>query len=375
MLNRNCPVCGGEHAQALRKIYMQIPAEYHLPNAYDVVCCEQCGMVYADTSASMEDYDWYYTHCNFYGDDSKNDNTYRYKMVRELLEKYCNRDSRMLDIGAGNGRFELSLLEHGYKNVAGIDPSQESVDRLKRQGIAAYVGSIYSDVLLEEQHTFDCIFLFEVAEHLLCPGEGITNVQKLLKEDGYFIVSVPDYSQIAQDESEIPNYFNLEHINYFSEYSLDNLMRLHGMCRIAQKRIGCDLIQCYQCSSEVASLVNDQVTHVAVESFFAAKQQKEMYIRELIAKLKEQNKEIVIWGTGSYVMSLIAETKLMECNIRGFIDNNKLKQGRQMYGYNVYAPEYLLDKNVTVLICSMLYADVIKSQIEEMHTDNEILVL
>ena len=375
MLNRKCPICGGEHARSLRKIHMEIPEDYHLPSAYDVVCCEQCGMVYADTSASMEDYDWYYTHCNFYGDDSKDDNTYRYEVVKDFLERYCSTESRLVDIGAGNGRFERALRDHGYQHVIGIDPSSESVDRLVRQGIEAQIGSIYSEVSPDEQHTFDCVFLFEVAEHLLCPGIGVEHVRKLLKKDGYFIVSVPDYSQIAQDQSEIANYFNLEHINYFSEFSLDNLMRMHGMRRVDQKWDGYDLIHCYQYTEESEPLQKDLVTSVAVETFFAAKQEKERYTRDVIAELKEQKRRIVIWGTGSYVMSLIAETELLDCEICGFVDNNKLKQGRQMYGYTIYEPEYVLGRDVTILICSMLYADAITSQIRAMGANQEIIVL
>lgn len=375
MLNRFCPVCAATHAQPIKKINMQIPADYHLPNSYDVVCCEQCGFVYADTAASMEDYDWYYTHCNFYGDDSKDDARYRYEMVDDFLKKYCKKDSRMLDIGAGNGRFAVALQKNGYMNVGGMDPSKESVERLQNQGISASVGSIYSKVPANEAHRYDCVFLFEVAEHLLCPGKGIQNVRALLKDDGYFIVSVPDYSQIAADASEIPNYFNLEHINYFSEISLDNLMRMYGLHRVDQVRFGCDLIHCYQCSEKIEPLQKDEVTESAIRAFFSAKEEKETHTRNLIAQLKKSQKELVIWGTGSYVMSLLAQTDLLDCNICGFVDNNKLKQGRKMYGYEIHEPEFLKDKKVTVLICSMLNGKEIKEQLELMGTETEILVL
>lgn len=368
MANRNCPICGGEDTTILKNIIMKIPQDYRLPQSYDVVSCDRCGFVYADTAASMEDYDWYYTHCNFYGDDSKDDNTYRYEMVREFLEQYCRKDAVMLDIGAGNGRFEIALQKNGYINIAGMDPSEESVDRLRKNGVEAHVGSIYSEVLPEKEHKYDCVFLFEVAEHLLCPGIGMQNVRKLLKEDGYFIVSVPDYSQIAEDTSDIPNYFNLEHINYFSQDSLDNLMRMHGMERIAQKRVGIDLIHCYQCKDEEGFLQMDTATQQAVETYFAAKHGKEECVRNIIAELKEQHKEIVIWGTGSYVMSLIATTELLECKIAGFVDNNKIKQGRAMYEYSIHPPEFLLDKSYTVLICSMLNSEAIRMQLEQMHT-------
>ena len=81
---RRCPVCSKNQVKNLKKIEMIVPKEYHLPNSYQVVACENCGFVYADTNASMEDYDWYYTYYNFYGDDSKDDNRLRFSLTQDL---------------------------------------------------------------------------------------------------------------------------------------------------------------------------------------------------------------------------------------------------------------------------------------------------
>lgn len=375
MGNRICPICSGKNPEIIKSIAMKIPENYRLPEHYNVVVCQTCGLVYADTSATLEDYDWYYSNCNFYGDDSKDDNSARYDMTEDFLLSYCNKDSVLLDIGAGNGRFEVALHRNGYRNITGIDPSDESVNRLKKAGIHAYVGSIYSAVSQEEENKYDCIFLFEVAEHLLLPGRGIENVKKMLKKDGVFIISVPDYSQIGEDKSSVANYFNLEHINYFSENSLDNLMDIYGLKRIAQKRVGIDLIQCYKNVNEFQGIQKDFITEKAVRNYFSNQEEKEENERRTIQQLKSDQREIVIWGTGSYVMSLIAKTDLLECNIKGFVDNNKIKQGREMYGYTIYAPDFLKDKNYTVLICSMLNSDTIREQLEEMNTENGFIIL
>lgn len=375
MGNRNCPVCGNNSSNTLRKINMKIPKEYHLPDSYDVVVCEKCGMVYADTTASMKDYDWYYINCNFYGDDSKDDNSARFESVEAFLEKYINKESVLLELGAGNGRFELALKQHGYLNITGTDPSEESVKRLQEAGMKAYVANIYSDVSSEECEKYDCIFLFEVAEHLLVPGRGITNIERMLKQNGIFVVSVPDYSLIGEAKTSIPNYFNLEHINYFSETTLDYLMALHGLKRIDQKRFGVDLIQVYRKTNAAGMPGRDTVTEAAVRNYFGRQQEREERIEEKIEALRKAGTDLLIWGTGSYVMNLFATTSLPQCSIKGFVDNNKIKQGRKMYGYTIYPPEYLKDKEYTVLICSMLYGGQIKEQIEEMHTMNTIMVL
>ena len=163
MLQRACPVCNGTKQTVIQNIKMNVPEDYHLPVQYDVVACADCGMVYADTAASMEDYDWYYTHCNFYGDDSKDDNSERYDWMEELLEKYLTKDSVMLELGAGNGRYAIALKRNGYARITATDPSGEIVERLQKAGVNAYVTNIYADPASDEQGKYDAVFLFEVA--------------------------------------------------------------------------------------------------------------------------------------------------------------------------------------------------------------------
>lgn len=375
MQHRICPICGGEKTHELNKINMNVPPDYHLPDSYDIVACENCGFVYVDTSASLEDYDWYYTHCNFYGDDSKDDNSGRYEMVEEFLRRYVDFDSVMLELGAGNGRFSLALQKHGYVDIVATDPSDESVNRLLQAGITAYTWNIYAPVSEEERGKYDCIFLFEVAEHLLMPGGGIRNITKMLKKAGIFMLSVPDYSLLEQDESPVPHHFNLEHINYFSAFSLDNLMARHGMTRVAQKHIGLDLIQVYRNDEKQVTFCRDDITEKAICQYFIRSKNREEAARRLIDELAGNQKAVVIWGTGSYVMHLMAVTDLLKCHIIGFVDNNKIKQEGIMYGYRIYSPEFFEDKRYTVLICSMLNSGDIRKQIEAMRTENDIVIL
>lgn len=375
MGNRNCPVCGKNHSEIIEKIEMKIPEDYRLPDFYDVVVCEECGMVYADTVASMEDYDWYYTHCNFYGDDSKDDNSDRFEIMKELIEKYLAVESVLLELGAGNGRFDVALKKHGYQNVKGTDPSEKSVKRLREAGIMSETANIYDEVLPEETGKYDGIFLFEVAEHLLLPRKGIENIAKRMKTNGVFMISVPDYSMIGEDAGSIPNHFNLEHINYFSENSLDYLMAAYGMKRVDQKHTGMDLIQVYRKNGEAVLPEKDTATEDAVRCYFERQREKSRRVEEIIETLRKEKKELVIWGTGSYVMNLFATTSLRQCNIDCFVDNNKIKQGRQMFGYDILPPDCLKDRKCTILVCSMLYGERIREQIEEMHTENTVIVL
>lgn len=147
------------------------------------------------------------------------------------------------------------------------------------------------------------------------------------------------------------------------------------MKRVDQKRIGEDLIQIYQKTTDQILVRKDEKTKIAVQQYLQRQKERSMEIEEKINALKNKEKELIIWGTGSYVMSLLATTALKDCRIVGFVDNNKIKQGRTMYGYTIYSPDYLLDKNYTVVICSMLYSSQIKKQLDAMNTKNDIVIL
>lgn len=121
--------------------------------------------------------------------------------------------------------------------------------------------------------------------------------------------------------------------------------------------------------------LRDTVTEIAVQTYFRRQEERERKTRSIIKSLKKEEKELIIWGTGSYVMSLLANTDLSKCRIQGFVDNNKIRQGRKMYGIPIHAPEYLVGKKYTVLICSMLDGEQIEKQLKSMCTENEIIVL
>ena len=375
MTKRCCPLCNTCNSIPIEQIHMSVPADYHLPSSYCIVSCENCGFVYADTAAAMDDYDYYYTHCNFYGDDSKDDNNYRYDSVAGFLEKYVSRDANLLECGAGHGRFIRALKQHGYTHLSAADPSEESISRMQEAGVQAYISNVYSEVLPDEYEKYDAVFLFEVAEHLLFPRKGIANLQAMLKPNGLFFISVPDYSQIGEDPSPIPNHFNLEHINYFSEKSLDYLMVQHGMERVDQKHEGMTLIQIYQKTGLKPLQIKDNSTAYAIQKYLKRQNCQREELNKVIEALRDKKCELAVWGTGSYVMSLFATTDLQQCNIKCFIDNNKIKQGRKMYNYPIYSPAFLKDTPYTILICTMLYQEPIQTQIQEMGIKNTIILL
>ena len=54
---RPCPICENVEAGLLHTQKFILPEGHPLSAGYDVVCCRECGFVYADTSVTQEQYD------------------------------------------------------------------------------------------------------------------------------------------------------------------------------------------------------------------------------------------------------------------------------------------------------------------------------
>ena len=69
-LIRKCPICSSEYGDTYKTIRMELPQGVKLPNEYDVVTCDNCGLAYADVKASQEIYNAYYACNNMYSADA-----------------------------------------------------------------------------------------------------------------------------------------------------------------------------------------------------------------------------------------------------------------------------------------------------------------
>jgi len=112
---RSCPVCGSKRHENIRQIEMELPEGVPLPQAYYVVACCQCGCCFADTSASQEAYDLYYSRYNNYsGQDANKTFSSTFLSIMSFVKNRFFSVSAILDIGFGKGELLLHLREAGF---------------------------------------------------------------------------------------------------------------------------------------------------------------------------------------------------------------------------------------------------------------------
>ncbi len=118
-------------------------------------------------------------------------------MVRRVGRLAGGSKSRVLNIGIGDGRFEMLAHQRGW-SVAALDPSETSVRRLAEQGIDARTGRVEQMPFLAGEFNF--VVISEVLEHLTADQrqQGLAEIQRVLKPGGYLLGSVP-YCEVLED--------------------------------------------------------------------------------------------------------------------------------------------------------------------------------
>lgn len=384
-LKRVCPICDNNTGMILKKVRMHLPDGSPLPCEYDIVCCNVCGFTYANMMADQNVFNRYYDRFNMYSENEDiklNDWVeYLYKEIEKLFIHKISMEANILDVGCGGGEFLNFLKSKGYINLYGLDPSKESIDRLNKSGINGMQGNIFDKIPDKMENKFDLVISMSVVEHIYDLNLYVEQLKKYMKKGGYLLIYAPAVEGFPQYIYPLANYFNHEHINYFSRISLENLFGNHGL-----KNLNKDpyidvgetdsekekfLIELF-CKDTKRKPVFDSISQSCIEKYFSKVNNSDKVIEDILKK----NKKIIIWGCGSYAMQLIAKYSELFEAIEYFVDNNTMKQRTEIGGKKVFSPQMISNESdAIILICSMMNSKDIEKQLLSIQKDCEYYIL
>lgn len=389
---RTCNICGSDRGTVLHTFNFTLHDGVQLPASYDLVVCEKCGFVFADTPATQQMYDTFYAEQSKYEDTSVSSGGYtsawdreRFKAVASYLDVFVSRDASILDIGCANGGLLLALREAGFNRLAGLDPSRQCVENVRSTGFDADQGGLFTgNSGSMRSQGYDCLLLSHVFEHVRDLAEAVVWLRNLLAKDGLVYIEVPDASRYAEYYKIPYYYFDCEHINHFDSVSLQNLLNAYGftLCDMRQRDIPSSAEDRYPVVAALFRLSGDAVSSPArvardavssIQSYLARSAQDTVFAT--IGRLAEQSEALMIWGAGQYAVRLLATSRLGECTIVSFIDKDRRKQGTMLGAIPVQSPDALRGHRGPVVVCSALHSAEISSEIRSMGLDNEIVVL
>lgn len=379
MIKRCCPVCVGEET---KKVFHRDfgGMESIVPfSGYDVVQCTCCGAFYADNIGETMPLMHYYEMMSKYETEAfsvSQEALAEYAFAIGFLRGHIAPERSIIDIGCGNGAMLHMLQEQGFRHLTGLEPSEKNCRSItERWGIRAVAGALGEDIPPLVGETFDVVLMEGVLEHLIDVQGNVRDALSYLKKDGALYLNVPDLAAFP-DCHDLYQQFSVEHVNFFSLSSMQNLMGAFGMTCVAYDRNGYGVFTLWRHASEgVPARTFDQAGTADMRTYLAGAEQLAAQMKDRLAPYR--GCEVYVWAAGTHTAMLYQLGLLDGIHVRAIIDSNANYQGKEIYGVPVIAPQELTAREpLPIIISSQLAQDAIHTQIKEkMGLPNEVVRL
>jgi len=190
-----------------------------------LVKCNACGLVFGSKNPTPHELTAHYTNYPRYQSLSP----ITEKRYNELLDKFepFRKNNNLIDLGCSNGLFLEVAKKRGW-NVFGTEYAQESIDYCAKNNITVFKSDKLPPEFFNMQ--FDVVTSFEVIEHINTPIAELELVKKILRKNGAFYVTTPNFNAISRlilkqkwNVIEYP-----EHLTYYTPKTLNRLLKDFG---------------------------------------------------------------------------------------------------------------------------------------------------
>ena len=376
MSTRPCEICAGEDLDFIHRQHFLYPGHAQ-PVHYDVVACRVCGFAFANDIPQQAVLNDFYQEAEHHLHQQVPPGLARiHDDFFSFVEQHVPLPASLLvlDIGSGMGHFLSRFKAAGLHKLLGIEPSRAAA-RLAKEVYGLEIRTETVDAFSPEQ-SFGLVTLCGVLEHIADLKSSVRRIADLVEEGGHLFIAVPDAVSFgASPPAEGFLEFALEHINFFSATSLDNLLSALGFEKrvvISQHNEFYDnhyLLALYRKTSAASeSFRVDGGAAASLRSYVNLSRQRLQPVEELLAQLEESAEPLLIWGAGSLTSRLLCDTRLGNANIQGIIDRNQNLHGKRLLGVSISGPESIMDHpGATIFIASTTYAEEIRNTLTQQY--------
>lgn len=215
------PVCNNCKNSRRRILFRKVTTWEH-PGTFCIVECIDCGLVYLSPRPSQYYIGKFYPKETYWGHQPIDENRYK-PLYDKILRKI--KKGKILDIGAGTGIF-LSRFANAGWDIEGVELSKDVVRFAKKSfGIKLEPGD-FLDLALPDGY-FDIVTFNNSLEHLYKPKETLEKVNKVLKDNGIVIITVPNITSLGVMIFG-KHWYPLQpprHLYHFSEATITDMLR------------------------------------------------------------------------------------------------------------------------------------------------------
>jgi SAM-dependent methyltransferase len=230
-----CPACGGALAP-----WRWVPAAEPglAAGRYELWRCATCGSAVTAGEAPLELHD---TGAYRAGEPRF------YRFVAPLLRAFDRQrlamlratappPGRLVDAGAGRGRFVAAALAAGY-DASGIEPSDRGAGAALALGLPVQRAGIEAAGI--PPASIDAVTLWHVLEHLDDPAGALREIARWLRPSGTLLVGVPNLSS-WQARAGDDRWYHLDpprHRVHLTEAGVGELLRAQGFSVVATRHL------------------------------------------------------------------------------------------------------------------------------------------
>lgn len=156
-------------------------------------------------------------------------NRHRYRFAISLIEEQGN-GLKVADIGGGAGEFTEILRSFGYKTLL-VDGNPNSVQQEVEKGSEAIQVDLNKGLPGIENESVDGVVCLEVIEHIVPAEQLLSEIQRILKPGGFFVMSTPNFSYILDRLAYLLGKDAKEegyHFRFYTKNKLRNMLKDAG---------------------------------------------------------------------------------------------------------------------------------------------------
>lgn len=230
-----CPVC--KHPDFSNKLTVK---DYTVSGeTFDLVECTACGFRFTQNPPSQDQIGRYYQSETYisHTDSKKGIFNIIYQLIRKQAVKskrslVCHfsqrKTGKLLDYGCGTGAFLLEMKSAAWE-VQGMEPDPGA--RSRAEALTASNIMEPEKLAALDSASVDVVTMWHVLEHVHDLHETLSQVKRILNENGLLVVAVPNH--MSHDASHYAEnwaaYDVPRHLYHFSPASITHLMKMHGL--------------------------------------------------------------------------------------------------------------------------------------------------
>jgi len=211
-----CPVCRKDESRPRFQARDPLSSD-----AFQLVSCLNCGLTYVNPRPSGDQLDAYYA--SFYYGNRHPALKNHFMDLRARKVGRPDDELPVLDLGCGGGDFLLACRRRGWKVLGVEQPQAPVMKRLDELDIQVFSPEEMTSI---ESGSVNTVTAWHVLEHLPEPQATFSEVRRIVKPGGRFIIEVPNFAS-WQALLGGPDWFHVDvprHLLHFDRRSLSALL-------------------------------------------------------------------------------------------------------------------------------------------------------